>query len=111
MDQQYQGTDIEVLEEILVSLKITKEYALDKNRTTELVATEQAVMLRSMILDLEWFDRDQMKFEDWWRGIHLFLKSNRVTATDDKITAVLAQLRGGIIGIYTKEDRLNERKR
>jgi len=31
-----------------------------------------------------------MKFEDWWREIYLFLKSNRVIATDDKIIAVLA---------------------
>jgi len=31
MDQQHQGTNIEVLEEILESLKITEEYALEKN--------------------------------------------------------------------------------
>jgi len=29
----------------------------------------QVVMLRNIILDLEWFDSDQMKFKDWWRGI------------------------------------------
>jgi len=33
--QQHQGTDIEILKEILGSLRITKEYVLDKNRTTE----------------------------------------------------------------------------
>jgi len=41
-----------------------------------------------------------MKFEDWWRGIRLFLKSDRVNRTDDRITAILAHLRGGVVGIY-----------
>ena len=35
MYPQYQNTDIEILEEILKSLRITKEYALDKNRITK----------------------------------------------------------------------------
>ena len=35
MAQQYQETDIEILEEILESLKITKKCASNKNRTTE----------------------------------------------------------------------------
>jgi len=51
-----------------------------------------------------------MKFEDWWRGIRLFLKSNRVIETDDRITAILAHLRGGVAGIYAqwKLDKLNK---
>ena len=50
------------------------------------------------------------KFEDWWRGIRLFLKSNRVNGTDDRITAILAHLRGGVAGIYTQKklDELDE---
>jgi len=56
---------------------------------------------KSMVPDPGWFDGDRTKFEDWWRGIRLFLKSNRVVAADDKITAVLVRLRGGIAGIYT----------
>jgi len=55
---------------------------------------------KSMVPDLGWFDGNRTKFEDWWRGIQLFLKSNRVVAVDDKITIVLAQLRGGVVGIY-----------
>ena len=43
-----------------------------------------------------------MKFEDGWRGIRLFLRSNRVIETSDRITAILAYLRGGIVGIYTQ---------
>ena len=60
----------------------------------------QAVMPKSMVSDPGWFNRDQMKFEDWWRGIQLFLKSNKVMETDDNITAILACLRRGIVGIY-----------
>jgi len=43
-----------------------------------------------------------MKFEDWWRDIRLFLKSNRVMETNNRITAILACLRGGVAGIYTQ---------
>ena len=57
-------------------------------------------MPKSIVLDPGWFDGDRTKFEDWWREIHLFLKSNKVIATDDKITVVLAWLRGSIAGIY-----------
>jgi len=59
-------------------LRITKEYTLDKNRTTEpetleimltvlvlvLAALKHAVMLKSMVPDLGWFG-DWTKFEDW----------------------------------------------
>ena len=71
---------------------------------------EQIVMLKSMIPDLGWFDGDQMKFENWWREIHLFLKSNKITATNNKITIVLAQLRKGIIRIYIQKkiDQIEE---
>ena len=40
MDQQHQGTNIKILEEILESLRITEEYTLDKNKTTELETPE-----------------------------------------------------------------------
>ena len=63
----------------------------------------QAGLLKNMILDPGWFDGDQAKFEDWWRGIRLFLKSNRIIETDDRITAILAHLRGGVAGIYTQQ--------
>ena len=56
-----------------------------------------------MVLDPGWFDGNQMKFEDWQRRICLFLKSNRVVAADKRITAVLAQLREGVVGIYAQK--------
>jgi len=64
-----------------------------------------------MVPDPEWFDGDQIKFENWWRGMRLFLKSNRVMETDDRITTILAHLRGDIAGIYAqrKLDKLNEK--
>ena len=69
-----------------------------------------AGMPRSMVPDPRWFDSDRTKFEDWWRGIRLFLKSNRVNRTDNKIIAILACLREGVAGIYAQKklDKLDE---
>jgi len=39
--------------------------------------------------------------------MRLFLKSNRVIETDDKITVILAHLKGGVVGIYAQR-KLNE---
>jgi len=39
--------------------------------------------------------------------MRLFLKSNRIMETNDRITVILAYLRGGIAGIYTQK-KLNE---
>ena len=70
----------------------------------------QAGLPRSMVPDPRWFDGNRSKFEDWWRGIRLFLKSNRVNRTDNRITAILAHLRGGVAGIYAQKklDELDE---
>ena len=57
----------------------------------------QAGLPKNMVPDPGWFDGDWSKFEDWWRGIRLFLKSNRVNGTNDRITAILAHLRGGVV--------------
>ena len=70
----------------------------------------QAGLPKNMVPDPGWFNGDWSKFEDWWRGIRLFLKSNRVNGTDDRITAILARLRGGVAGIYAQKklDELDE---
>ena len=60
-------------------------------------------MPKSMILDLEQFDSDQTKFKDQQRRIQLFLKSKRVIVTDNKITAILTQLRESVLRIYTQK--------
>ena len=61
------------------------------------------VPMKNMVSDLEQFDKDRTKFEDWQREIRLFIKSNRVVVADNKITAVLAQLRGGMVEIYIQK--------
>ena len=67
----------------------------------------QAGLLKNMVPDPGWFNSDQSKFEDWWRGIRLFLKSNRVIEMNDSITAILAHLRGSVARIYA-QNKLNE---
>ena len=67
----------------------------------------QVGMPKNMVQDPEWFDRDQTKFEDQWREIKLFLKNNRVMETNDRITVILAHLRGDVVGIYAQR-KLNE---
>jgi len=96
---------IESLEKILGSLRITEDNV--SNRSTEPVTSETKEMLtapapavynknvltampKSIVSDLGWFDGNRTKFKDWWREIRLFLKSNKVVAADNKITAVLA---------------------
>jgi len=108
--------NIEALSERLESLQINKEASTDEYEPTDtemsgtpapgaIAASEnvQAGLPKSMVPDPGWFNGDRSKFEDWWRGIRLFLKSNRVNGTDDKITAILAHLRGGVAGIYAQK--------
>ena len=109
--------------ERLGSLQINEEASMSEyeqtntemsvaHATTATAVSEniQAGLLKNMVLDPEWFNGDQSKFEDWWRGIRLFLKSNRVNGTDNRITAILAHLRGGVVGIYAQKklDELDE---
>ena len=92
---EYKQTDTEML----IVQQATAAAAVSKN--------SQAGLPRSMVPDPGWFDGDRSKFENWWRGIRLFLKSNRVNGMDNRITAILAHLRGGVAGIYTQK-KLNE---
>jgi len=108
--------DIEALSERLESLQIMEEPSNKYEQTTTkemsvapapvAVANSKNVqtgMPKNMVLDPGWFDGDRTKFEDWWRGIRLFLKSNRVIETDNRITAILACLRRGVVGIYAQQ--------
>ena len=54
-----------------------------------------------------------MKFKDWCRSIRIFLKSNRVIETDNRIMVILTHLRGSVIGIYVqrKLDELDKELR
>ena len=65
---------------------------------------------KNMVPDSRWFDRNRTKFEDWWREIRLFLKSNRVMEIDVRIIAILACLREGVVNIYAQKklDKLDK---
>ena len=87
------------MSERLGSLQVNEEASTNYELTNTEMSTapaatpavnELARMSKSIVPDPRWFDGDQTKFEDWWRGIRLFLKSNRVNGTDDRITAILA---------------------
>jgi len=84
---------LQIIEE--VSKRIT-EY-MDKISTAPVLVNqnnEQVRLLKNMVPNPKWFDRNRTKFEDWWRGIRLFLKSNQVMEIDNRITAILVCLRG-----------------
>jgi len=95
---EYEQTDTEMSE----AQQATAAAAVSEN--------VQAGLPKNMVPDPGWFDGDWSKFEDWWRGIQLFLKSNRVNGTDNRITVILAHLRRGVVGIYTQKklDELDE---
>jgi len=112
-----------MLSERLGSLQINKEASMSEYEQTDtemsvaqataaaaVSENVQAELLKNIVLDPGWFDGDRSKFEDWWREIRLFLKSNRVNGTDNRITAILAHLRGGVAGIYAQKklDELDE---
>ena len=108
--------DMEALLVRLGSLQIDERNSTDEYEQTdtemltapapmavEIGGNVSAGLPKSIVLDPGWFDGDRSKFEDWWRGIRLFLKSNRVNGTDDRITAISARLRGGVAGIYVQK--------
>jgi len=113
--------DIEILSKRPGSLQITNETS---DKTTERLVkamsvvpvsvttntNKQAVIPKNIVSDPGWFNGNRTKFEDWWRGMQLFLKSNRVIETNNRITAISAHLRGGVAGIYAQKklDKLNE---
>ena len=99
--------NIKTLSEQLGSLQITNKTSdetieqLDEAMSVAPVSVttnnnKQAVILKSMVPDPEWFDGNRTKFEDWQKGIQLFLKNNR-------IMVILAHLREGIAGIYAQK--------
>ena len=69
---------------------------MDKISTVPVLVNKnnrQAGLPKNMVPNPGWFDRDRMKFKDWQRGMRLFLKSNRVIETDDRIITILACFR------------------
>ena len=92
-DTSNETTETETMDEMLTALALA-------------VQNKQTIMPKNIVPDPEWFSRDRIKFEDWGRGIRLFLKSNRVTGTDSRITTILAWLRGDVAGIYVQKKQI-----
>ena len=102
--------NIEALSKQLGSLQITEEASNDYKQINIEISVApapaafneniQVVMPKNIVPDPGWFDSDWTKFEDWWRGIQLFLKNNRVIETDNRIMAILAHLREDVASIY-----------
>ena len=63
----------------------------------------QAGVPKNIVPDPEWFNGDRTKFEDQQREIRLFLMSNRIMRTNDRIMAILTHLRRGVAGIYAQK--------
>jgi DNA-binding beta-propeller fold protein YncE len=57
-------------------------------------------MGKSLVPDPGFLDGEQKRFSDWWRGMKLFLKFNKVDSPDMKITAIISQMRGGTAGNF-----------
>jgi hypothetical protein len=57
-------------------------------------------MGKSLVPDPGFFDGEQKRFSDWWRGMKLFLKFNKVNSPDMKITATISRMRGGTAGNF-----------
>ena len=72
---------IEVLEEILGSLRITEDNMSNQSTEPAIPKTEEMstvpvttvhnenVPTKSMVPDPGWFNGNRTKFEDWWRGM------------------------------------------
>jgi len=58
---------------------------------------------KSTVLEPGWFDGNRKGFEDWWRAMRLYLKANRITGAENKITAVLSKFRGGAAGAFAQQ--------
>ena len=76
----YRGNDIKALSEWLRFLQITDEASGSINDYTAKMSStpasvpiqennKQTGMPKSMVPDPGWFDRNRMKFEDWWKEI------------------------------------------
>ena len=116
---QYQDNNIKTLLEQLGSLQIIDEVLKRITEYTDKMSTalvpvqkynRQAKVPKNMVLDPEQFDRNRTKFKDWQREIRLFLKSNMVMETNNRITVILAHLKGDVANIYAQKklDKLDK---
>jgi hypothetical protein len=72
----------------------------DKDMNTEVHTQTIITNSKSLIPEPGYFDRTRKKFDNWWRSIVLYPRGNKIEEADEKITAVIAYLRGATAGIY-----------
>jgi len=58
---------------------------------------------KSMVLEPGWFDGNRKGFEDWWRAMKLYLRANRITGAEDKVTVVLSRFCGRTAGTFAQQ--------
>ena len=58
---------------------------------------------KSTVPEPGWFDGNRKGFKDWWRAMRLYLKANRITGAEDKVTAVLSRFRRGTAGAFAQQ--------
>jgi len=58
---------------------------------------------KSTVPEPGWFDGNRRGFEDWWRAMRLYLKANRITGAENKVTAVLSRFHGGTAGAFAQQ--------
>ena len=65
---------------------------------------------KSIVPEPGWFDGNRKGFEGWWRAMKLYLKANRITGTEDKVTAVLSRFHGETAGAFAQQklDKIDE---
>jgi len=69
-------------------------------------ATEAPVMEtgehKSTVPEPGWFNGNRKGFEDWWRAMRLYLKTNRITGAENKVTAVLSRFHRRTAGAFAQ---------
>jgi hypothetical protein len=84
----------------------TDETEMSANQGTRQAVGSQVLVpmngqgAKSLVPDPGFFNGDQKRFTDWWRGMKLFLKFNQVSTPDMKITTTVARMRGGAAGNF-----------
>jgi len=79
-------------------------------RITQTVPEAPAMETReykSTVPEPGWFNGNRRGSEDWWRAMRLYLKANRITGAEDKVTAVLSRFHEGTAGAFAQQ-KLNE---
>jgi hypothetical protein len=62
-----------------------------------------ATEAKSLVPDPGSFDRNWDKFNNWWRGIQLFLNFHKIKKAHDRVIATVARMKGGTAGYFANK--------